>query len=105
MVLTIKEALTGIVNFPIPESRVAKALIDAGLDGNAVYAKTEEKDIDLCMAGLLLTLASPKKVTEGGYSIEMPSASELRLLRKDLLLKWGIVEDEEPLIYDGSNLW
>ena len=110
MAQTIKEALIGMVNFPIPDSRVEKALTDSELDGSAIYAKTDEKAVDLAMAGLLLTLATSGNVSEGGYKRDMPSADSLRSLRITILNKWGIKEDlepevKEPTIYDGTGLW
>lgn len=106
--VSIKEALTSMVNFPLPTARVITALINAKLDGDAIYAAGDERAVDLCMAGLLLTLATSGKVQEGGFTREMPSAEALRGLRKDLLNKWGVdetIKDPVPLIYDGSGLW
>lgn len=108
MAITIKKALTGTVNFPIPDDRIEKALTDSELDGNAIYAKTDEKAVDLAMAGLLLTLATSGNVKEGLFLREMPNAATLRSIRIDILNKWGIDETLPvvvPLIYDGSGLW
>ena len=107
MVITIKEALIGTVNFPLPDFRIEKALIDSVLDGEAVYAKTDEKAVDLAMAGLLLTLATSGNITEGGFKLDMPNADSLRSLRITILNKWGIVEgdDQIGIIYDASDLW
>ncbi|KEQ31189.1 hypothetical protein N180_02775 [Pedobacter antarcticus 4BY] len=105
--LTIKEALTSLVDFTIPRSRVLKALIDANLDGSAIYNKKDEMLVDLCMAELLLSLLPYKRITEGGYTVELPSPIDMRIVRSALLKKWGIVEDdpEESSIEDISNKW
>jgi hypothetical protein len=108
MDITIRKALTSTVNFPIPVERVEKALIDSGLDGDTIYAKADEKAVDLAMAGLLQTLITSGTVKEGGFTREMPAAAVLRSLRNDLLHKWGIDESlpvKVPAIYDGSDLW
>lgn len=88
--MTIKEALKSTINFAIPENRVEKALIDAGLDGDAVYAKTDERAIDLSMAGLLLTLITSADITEDDVSIKLPSRDVLASVRLTLLDKWGL---------------
>lgn len=88
MPLTIKEALISTVNFPIPEHRVEKALIDSELDGTAIYAKTDEKAIDLCMAGLLFTLLTSADITEGEWSQKLPSRDVILKVYGYLLQKW-----------------
>jgi hypothetical protein len=87
--MTIKEALTSTVNFSLPANRVEKALIDADLDGAADYDKTAEKAIDLCMAGLLLTLITSADVTEDDVSIKLPSRDVLLKIRTSLIDKWA----------------
>ncbi|WP_316778408.1 DUF6706 family protein [Pedobacter antarcticus] len=107
--LTIKGALLSTIDFTIPNSRVVKALIDAGLDGDAIYAKTYEKDIDVCAANLLLSLITVKKITEGGYTIEFPDASTLSASAWFLFGKWGIVDPEieaaKPTVSAVKGMW
>jgi hypothetical protein len=86
--MTIKEALTSTVNFSLPANRVEKALIDAELDGTATYAKTDEKAVDLAMAGLLLTLMTSADVTEDDVSIKLPSREFILRTRLALIEKW-----------------
>lgn len=90
--MTIKKALISTVNFTIPDDRIEKALIDADLDGNAIYDKTAEKAIDLCMAGLLLTLMTSADITEDDVSIKLPERSQLNKVRDALLDKWGLIK-------------
>jgi len=93
--MTIKEALISTVNFSIPDNRVEKALIDASLNGSAIYAKDDEKAVDLCMAGLLLTLMTTADVTEDDVSIKLPARDQLLKVYKALLGKWGVVDPTE----------
>lgn len=88
--MTIKEALTSTINFSIPVVRVEKALIDAGLDGSAVYAKTDERNIDLCFAGLLLTLITSADVTEDDVSIKLPNRDQLVKIYSAIYKKWNL---------------
>jgi hypothetical protein len=94
--MTIKEALISTVNFSIPNNRVEKALIDASLSGDAIYAKDAEKAVDLCMAGLLITLLTTADVTEDDVSIKLPSRDVLLKVRAALLIKWG--ESDKPVV-------
>jgi hypothetical protein len=96
--MTIKKALISTVNFTIPDDRIEKALIDADLDGNAIYDKTAEKAIDLCMAGLLLTLMTSADITEDDVSIKLPERSQLAKVRDALLDKWGLIKVARPTV-------
>lgn len=88
--MTIKEALLSLVDFQIPDLRVQKALSDISLDGEMVYVSADhEMDVDLAMAGLLYNYIGAKKVTEGDWSVEMPSRADLMSLCSSLWLKWG----------------
>jgi hypothetical protein len=87
--MTIKEALISTVNFAIPDNRIEKALIDASLSGSAIYAKDAERAIDMCMAGLLLTLMTTADVTEDDVSIKIPDRAQLLKVYSFLLKKWG----------------
>lgn len=94
--MTIKEALLSTVSFTLPNNRVDKALIDAELNPNEVYSKASEKAIDLCMAGLLLTIITSADVTEDDVSIKLPSRDVLLKVYGTLLTKWGVVNPLEP---------
>lgn len=93
--MTIKEALISTVNFKLPDNRIEKSLIDAALNGEAIYSKESEKAVDLCMAGLLLTLATTADVQEDDVSIKLPTRDVLLSVRKSLLNKWEV--SEEPV--------
>jgi hypothetical protein len=96
--MTIKEALTSTVNFPLPDNRIEKALIDAALNGSADYVKINEKAIDECMAGLLLTLITTWDQTEDDVSLKLPSRDVLLAARKAIIEKWDPVIVAKPTV-------
>ena len=105
MSITIKSALKSTVNYPIPDDRIEKALIDAELNGDAIYTKPDERIIDLVTAGLILTICTSANVSEGGYSISLSDRDGLLAIRSKLLVKWGELDELSPTVYDGTNLW
>lgn len=88
--MTIKEALSSTVAFPLPNNRVDKALIDAELDGTSDYTKASEKAVDLAMAGLLLTLITSADETEDDVSTKLPNRDVLMKACSALYRKWGL---------------
>ncbi|MCZ4244975.1 DUF6706 family protein [Pedobacter punctiformis] len=95
--MTIKEALTSTVNFPLPDNRINKALIDAELVGTSDYDKSNERSVDLCMSGLLLTLITSADTTEDDVSIKLPSRDVLLSVYSALRKKWGEVDELAPV--------
>lgn len=97
--MTVKEALISTVNFPLPENRIEKSLIDAGLSGQATYGQSDAQAVDMCMAGLLLTLITSPDVTEDDVSIKLPSREVLMKVRVSLIDKWApVVVDSKPIV-------
>ncbi|MEJ2905088.1 DUF6706 family protein [Pedobacter panaciterrae] len=96
--MTIKEALTSTVAFILPKNRIEKALIDAELDGSADYTKASEKAIDLCMAGLLITLITSADETEDDLSTKLPNRDVLIKAFSALYRKWNLVDPFSPVI-------
>lgn len=94
--MTIKEALLSTVSFNLPNNRIDKALIDADLIADEIYSKDAEKGVDLCMAGLLLTLLTVADVTEDDVSIKLPSRDVLLKVYATLLNKWGVINPLDP---------
>jgi hypothetical protein len=90
--MTIKEALISIINFQLPDPRIEKALIDAALDGTADYAKTDERAVDFCFAGLLFTLITSADVGEDDVSIKLPQRDVLLKIYSSIYTKWGVVD-------------
>ena len=96
--MTKKEALISIINFTLPDSRIEKALIDAELDGTSVYAKTDEKSIDLCFLGLLFTLITSADISEDDVSLKIPQRDVLLKLYSALCKKLGISDPFETTV-------
>lgn len=99
--MTIEEALTSTVNFPLPLNTVKKALIDASLDGSAAYDSTQAKAVDLCMGGLLLTLLTSADISEDDVSVKLPSRDVLLRLYSMIRKRWGMVDElasEKPTV-------
>lgn len=94
-----------MVLFPLPSDRVEKSLTDFGLNGDADYSKNFEKDLDLCLSGLILTICTSGSVSEGGYSLSVNDKEALLKIRSLLLTKWGVNDNSDPLIEDATGLW
>jgi hypothetical protein len=88
--MTIKEALTSTVNFPLPETAIEKALIDGDLIGTDTYAKEDAKAVGICMAGLLFTLITSADVTEDDVWIKLPQRDVLLKVYSAICSQWGI---------------
>lgn len=88
--MTIREALINTISISLPAGKIDKALIDAGLNGSADYAKADEKAIDLVWAGLLLTTIQVTEVREDDVSIKY--ATDLRSVYSAIMRKWGLVD-------------
>ncbi|WPU91797.1 DUF6706 family protein [Mucilaginibacter sabulilitoris] len=91
--MTIKEALTSTVNFPLPDTAIEKALIDNDLNGSETYAKSDAKAVGVCMAGLLFTLITSADVTEDDVWIKLPQRDVLLRAYSSLCRKWGIPDE------------
>ena len=66
-------------------------MIDAALIGESTYAASDAQAVDMCMAGLLLTLITSADVTEDDVSIKLPSRDVLMKVRTSLIEKWAPV--------------
>lgn len=97
--MTKKEALISIINFSLPDSRIEKALIDAGVDGTAIYTKDDEKPVDLSFAGLLFTFITTPDIKEDDVYITLPNRDVLLKVYAAILTKWGL---PNPLIRTGK---
>jgi hypothetical protein len=94
--MTIKEALTSTVNFPLPDTAIEKALIDGDLTGSDPYAKEDAKAVGVCMAGLLFTLITSADVTEDDVYIKLPQRDVLLKVYSALCSQWGIPDVFAP---------
>lgn len=66
--MTNTEAIQAVVGFTINNNTVTKALIDAGIDGNATYTAENSVAIDTIAVTLLQLLLSKPDIVEGDYS-------------------------------------
>ncbi|MBB6109716.1 hypothetical protein SAMN05421821_105134 [Mucilaginibacter lappiensis] len=94
--MTIKEALTSTVNFPLPDSAIEKALIDGDLIGTNPYAKSDARAVGVCMAGLLFTLITSADVTEDDVWIKLPQRDVLLKVYSALCKQWGLPDVLAP---------
>lgn len=104
---TILKTLKSKINFPLSEESFSTSLIEAGLDGEAIYTKDMKKDVELAAAELILVACTSGNVTEGGYSLTLNDKASLMVTRNIYLNRWGAPDSEGEIgiIYDASNLW
>lgn len=111
--MTNLQALQSVigVNYPYDANMYSKALIDASaIPGCLTLAEGDEyvaanaKTIDLCVAGLVLTIISSPDVQEGGYKVTVADRQALLTLRNTLLAKYGISYGT-AFINDASSVW
>ena len=88
--MTIKEALIiKAKSLSISSDEIDLALLEAGLDGSAVYnPATDAKSVDLVYAGLLLTIIHVTEVREDDVSIKY--STDLKGIYSWLMRKWGL---------------
>jgi hypothetical protein len=104
---TILKSLKSKINFPLPEESYSTALIEAGLDGDAVYTKDLKKDVELCAAELILVVCTSGNVSEGGYSLSISDKKSLMSARSIYLKRWNTDDEavEKSTVSSGSGLW
>lgn len=88
--MTVRDALISTINFPLPENTIAKALIDAGLNGDAIYTRESAKAVGVCMAGLLFTLITTADQTEDDVSIRLPQRDVLMKVYSGICSTYGV---------------
>lgn len=105
--MTILEALSGSVNYPVDENKLKKILVDRGLSDTETYTK----EVGLGMAFQLATadvytlLVSSANIAEGGYSVSMTDKSNMIKLANGIYSKYGIDSPFQAVIVDRSNYW
>ena len=87
--MTYKEALRSVVNYPLTDSSLEKALLDAGLVATDTYTQSDQKAIDLVAAELLLVVCTSPDISQGGYRVSIGDRGLLMNARNKLLAKWG----------------
>ena len=95
---SVKEVLVSSMGYKFPDATVEMILEENGLNANDVRLpldKDQTKALDLSRAGLIdFLLTQPKSVKELDYQMTQQDADALEVLRRRLLLRWGI--DERP---------
>lgn len=114
--LTIDQWLLGSVDYSIPDLTLAMILFNNGLESGCHIADTTEKQRDLCLADLLMWLASSSTSSSGEYIsdngwIHQKSAKNatdragLRARALQLYAKWGIDKSGETAKIVMKNLY
>ncbi len=95
---SVKEVLVSSMGYKFPDATVEMILEENGLNVNderLPLDKDQTKALDLSRAGLIdFLLTQPKSVKELDYQMTQQDADALEVLRRRLLLRWGI--DESP---------
>lgn len=111
--ITNIEALQSVIgiNYPFNDNMYSKAFIDASilpgclnLNPTDEYVSANAKTVDLCVAGLILTVILSPDIKEGGYSVTQADRQALLTLRSQLLAKYGI-SSGTGFVNDASNVW
>lgn len=89
MSLTNLQALQSMVEL-VNDALYEKVLIDRGVAGSELYTQSNEQVLDLCLCDIYLHLISHPELKQAS-SLEKYDAKKLRGLRKELLLKHGII--------------
>lgn len=90
-------------NYPFDEETFLAGLALSGLDPNDVFVSGKVSDIAFADFILFLT-ASARRISEGGYTIEIDTDALFRL-RKILLDRWGIADGEGATLRNKTYLW
>lgn len=107
--MTIREALLAQASFlhQVPEDTLEFQLAEVDLIADGTYTTEDRKQLDMALAGLFLFIATqPVSRKELDWGITNISVTDLLLLRKGLLSKWGIDDDfsGQPII-QAVRLW
>ena len=105
--MTVLEALSGAVNYPVDENRIIKILIDRGLGESDTYTQAigASKAFELATADLYVLLVSSANVAEGGYNVSMTDKSNMLKMASGIYSKHGVDNPLKPSIRNRSNYW
>ncbi|MEO7016278.1 MAG: DUF6706 family protein [Leifsonia sp.] len=106
--MTNLEALQSIVvnNYPFDQNLFAKALIDNGIDATATYVADNQKPIDLCFAGILITAITNVDISEGGYKVTNADRQSMIAVINGIYAKYGLPLFTAGAVFqNGSNKW
>jgi hypothetical protein len=108
--MTNKEALQAQINFPLKDSSIELALLNASVNPDLEYIPEDsQKGVETALAGLILIIAtSPKSVGELDYSVSAQDIEDLLSLRSIFVKRWNLPDElayHGAIIQDASNLW
>lgn len=105
--MTIKEAVNSFVGIEVPENTTSLEIINAGLDGDAIYTGSLAIQVARVASNVLSVMLSLASLKEGDLTISYDREGiKARLLF--LAKKYGfedIVDEGKPVIRDKSHLW
>lgn len=89
--MTIKEALKTLSeNLTVSDGKLDLALINAGLNGTALYTPEDEQKVDMVYVTLLLTSITISELREDDVSIKY--TADLKGIVSAIYRKWGLVD-------------
>lgn len=108
--MTNKGALQAQINFPLKDSSIELALLNASVNPDLEYIPEDsQKGVETALAGLILIIAtSPKSVSELDYSVSAQDMDDLLKLRSLILNRYNLPDElayRGSIIQDASNLW
>lgn len=89
-------------NYPFDENTYLLGLGQAGLDPTLEFVAG--RDFDLALADLILYLIASADISEGGYSVKLDRDALLELRRR-WRRKWGLPDEDAPILKDRTYLW
>lgn len=107
MAITKEKALRSKIGFPVSTDAIETALAESNINGTATYSKEDKREIELCAAGLILSLYTYPDVAEGDFSRKMPSKDKLQEAYTIIVNRWGepnLILGEGPTI-TGISPW
>lgn len=105
--MTVLEALSVAVNYPVDENKVKKILIDNGLNESDTYTQAIglSRAFELATANLYVLLLSSANIAEGGYNVSMTDKGNMIKLASGIFAKYGVENPLKPSIRNRSNYW
>lgn len=101
--MTNLEALSASTGYPMSGQQLEKCLLDHSLVSTADYAKSE--NFDLALMDALLVLLSTPNISQGGYSLSLGDVQVIERRIKAIASEYGIQDPITPKIRDKSNVW
>ena len=105
--MTNLEALRSMVQYPVSENLLVKALLDRELDKDSDYSRENKKLVDLTYADVLSALVSSPNISEGGYQLSISDKSAITKVASGIYDQYGVSNPlkSKVTINDRSNYW